>query len=170
MLVLLQFQLGRFWRCCGDGGRIFWSSLASGCSVDEFLAHRMCGRGRRRSAKCRLDDVVKVCGESVLAWVDIDWGWKSANIKGFLYALLDSLLFIGKNGDVLFSEVVIVCASLFKHGGFVMSLGVGRGGCVFLETRWNCPFCFAHIGTCAGGVIGVSAGEEVDKTQKLFVG
>ena len=57
---------------------------------------------------------------------------------------------------------------MLKYGRFVFALGVGGGGCVFVEMGRSCSLCLANVG--AGAWSGVSAGtwNVVDYAHLLF--
>ena len=51
----------------------------------------------------------------------------------------------GKDGNVIFAEVMVLFPSVLEHGGFVFSECVGGSGSVLLEAGGDCALCFADI-------------------------
>ena len=93
---------------------------------------RVVGCRRSRCSDDLAEDFVEVGGKMVASRVDIYGRVKGLDVDGFLYTPPDPVLLRGKDGDVLFPEMVMVVAGVLEHSRLIFPQGVGGGGGVLL--------------------------------------
>ena len=90
--------------------------MSTRSSVDESfgigIVRMRCGRGGNDVA----ENVVKMGGKFVAAWVDV-YGWGECLYEdGFLYAPFYPIVVRCEDGDIVFAEVVVVVSGVLQHG------------------------------------------------------
>ena len=79
------------------------------------------------------------------SWVDVD-SWADGFDEDDLFdASFYPVVFRGKIGDVVFSEVMLVVSCVLQHSRFVFAKCVGSCRCVLMESSGNCALRFAYI-------------------------
>ena len=119
LLRLLPLRLSSMLRRLSGGlrgGQIPRPALAARGRIDEpFDVSIVRGRSRR-SSNYGVEDVVKVIGEVMTAWVDVDGGLELFDVYGFFDAPPDPILLRRKDGNIFLAKVVVVFARMLEHG------------------------------------------------------
>ena len=95
--------------------------MTSGGCVDKGFGIRVVGFWGGGESDDIFEDFVEVGGEVMSAWVNIDGGVESLDVKGFLDASFDPIVLRSEDSDVFLSEVVLVVASVLEHGRFIIA-------------------------------------------------
>ena len=70
----------------------------------------------------------------VATGVNVYRGGETFDEQGLFNTPSNPVLFRGENGDILFTEMVVVFACMLEHGGFVFAESITGGGGVIVET------------------------------------
>ena len=129
---------------------------------------RVVGCRRSRCSDDLAEDFVEVGGKMVASRVDIYGRVKGLDVDGFLYAPPDPVLLRGKDGDVLFPEMVLVVAGVLEHCRLVFAESVSGSRGMLLETGRDGSLCLTDISAWARCGVGSSARYVVDMAYSLF--